>query len=352
MSSFTQSCVSSSKVVESRGSQFGCDVPVQPSTSKGQPSTSMKRKIPRSVSSSKRLKDDYAEVNSDVVFVADVVSKGLQFKPLCGEVVETLCKQLNVDSEKVDLLCTEVGLLGAPCLKENIVGDGNCFFRAVSQAVCGTQKHHRKIRVAIVKHLKANGGIFRSEYSSMEEYLTVSKMAYVGSWATEVEIQAAADFFGVSIFTYCDGRWLEYSCKYRPLSYQGIYLDNCNGNHYETVVCVQQPNTQCCYGYCKVGTGRYNFRNRSVRADNVTSVASSICEGEVDIIEPNVINLRCSTLSVEAQSPSKLSPSKHLLRKKKLQKKINIIRKTGKNVTRENEKTKYRKVKLNIISQG
>ena len=186
--------------------------------------------------------------------------------------------------------------MGAPCLKENIVGDGNCFFRAVSQAACGTQKHHRKIRLAIVKHLKANGGIFRSEYSSMEEYLTVSKMAYVGSWATEVEIQAAADFFGVS-HTYCDGRWLEYSCKYRPFSYQGIYLENCNGNHYETVVCVQQP-MQCCYGYCKVG--RYNFRNRSVRADNVTSVASSICEGEVDIIEPNVINLRCSTLSVEA----------------------------------------------------
>ncbi|KAK0135929.1 hypothetical protein N1851_028200 [Merluccius polli] len=260
------------------------------------------------------------ESRGNVVFVADVVSKGLQFKPLCGEVVETLCKQLNVDSEKVDLLCTEVGLLGAPCLKDKIIGDGNCFFRAVSQAVCGTQKHHRKIRLAIVKHLKANGGMFRSEYSSMEEYLTVSKMAYVGSWATEVEIQAAADFFGVSIFTYCDGRWLEYSCKDRPLSYQGIYLENCNGNHYETVVCVQQPNMQCCYGYCKVG--RYNFRKSSVSAGNVTSVASSICEAEVDIIEPNVLNLRCSTLSVEAQSPSKLSPSKHLLRKKKLQRKI------------------------------
>ncbi|KAK0139608.1 hypothetical protein N1851_023517 [Merluccius polli] len=61
---------------------------VKPSTSKDQPSTSIKRKSQRSVSSSKKLKtSDYAEVNSDVVFVADVVSKGLQFKPLCGEVV-------------------------------------------------------------------------------------------------------------------------------------------------------------------------------------------------------------------------------------------------------------------------
>uniref|UniRef100_A0A8P4K4J2 ATP-dependent DNA helicase n=1 Tax=Dicentrarchus labrax TaxID=13489 RepID=A0A8P4K4J2_DICLA len=301
--------LSSPKVlVESRGSQSGCGLPVQPTVG----CTSIKRKRSSSGFSSKKAKNsDYAAVDSDVVFVADVVSEGLQFNPLCGVVVDTLCKQLNVESEKVDLVSTEVGPLGAPCLKEKIVGDGNCFFRAVSQAVCGTQKHHRKIRLAVVKHLKANGGALRPEYSSTEEYLTMSKMAYVGSWATEVEIQAAADFFGVSIFTYCDGRWLEYSCKSRLLSNQGIYLENCNGNHYESVVCVQQPNMQCCYGYCKVGGSRYNFRKQGVVcADNLISVASSICEAEVGIIDQN------------AQSIRKLSLSNYLVKKKNLQKRI------------------------------
>ncbi|XP_051269404.1 uncharacterized protein LOC127370939 [Dicentrarchus labrax] len=300
---------SSPKVlVESRGSQSGCGLPVQPTVG----CTSIKRKRSSGGFSSKKAKNsDYAAVDSDVVFVADVVSEGLQFNPLCGVVVDTLCKQLNVESEKEDLVSTEVGLLGAPCLKEKIVGDGNCFFRAVSQAVCGTQKHHRKIRLAVVKHLKANGGALRPEYSSMGEYLTMSKMAYVGSWATEVEIQAAADFFGVSIFTYCDGRWLEYSCKSKLLSNQGIYLENCNGNHYESVVCVQQPNMQCCYGYCKVGGSRYNLRKQGVVcADNLTSVASSICEAEVGIVEQN------------AQSIRKLSLSNYLVKKNNLQRRI------------------------------
>uniref|UniRef100_A0A8P4FZU0 ubiquitinyl hydrolase 1 n=1 Tax=Dicentrarchus labrax TaxID=13489 RepID=A0A8P4FZU0_DICLA len=330
-------------VVERRASQSGCSLPVQPTVG----CTSIKRKTSSSVSSSKKSKNsDFAAVNSDVVFVADVVSKGLQFNPLCGEVVDTLCKQLNVDSEKVDLVSTEVGPLGAPCLKEKIVSDGNCFFRAVSQAVCGTQKYHRKIRLAVVKHLRANGGILRTEYSSMEEYLSVSKMAYVGSWATEVEIQAAADFLGVGIFTYCDNRWLEYSCKYRPLSNQGIYLENCNGNHYETVVCVQQPSVQSCYGYCKVGGSRYNFRERSVCADTLTSVALSSCDAEVEIIQQNVMEQQCSTLSVKAQSPNSLnvkSPSKYFVRKKKLQKQIKY---------QENRQKFLEKMKMNYQAKS
>ncbi|KAK0151702.1 hypothetical protein N1851_006987 [Merluccius polli] len=211
---------SSAKVVESRGRH---QVQVRVS-----PSTSVKRKSPRSMSSSKKLKSsDYAEVNSDVVFVADVVSKGFQFKPLCGK----LRKYIHVVQKLV--------WLGAPCLKDKIIGDGTV---------------------------------------SLEQLVMLRD-------------SSSTDFFGVSIFTYCDGRWLEYSCKDRPLSYQAIYLENCNGNHYETVVCVfSRPNMQCCYGYCKVD--RYNFRKRSSIADNLTSVASPICEAEVDIIEPNVINLR------------------------------------------------------------
>jgi len=74
----------------------------------------------------------------------------------------------------------------------------------------------------------------------MSEYLRVSRMRYVGSWATEIEIQAAASCLGVNIFTYYNDRWLEYSCKNRQLSNQEVYLENCSGNHYETVACVKQ----------------------------------------------------------------------------------------------------------------
>ncbi|XP_061601162.1 uncharacterized protein LOC133463585 [Cololabis saira] len=186
----------------------------------------------------------------------DGTCKQLQFDPLSKDVAQSICKRLNVVFEKVDQqVAVGVGLLGVPCKNENIEADGNCFFRALSQAVSGTQSSHRKIRLAVVKHLQKNASeyisILRSEYSSVADYVRESKMTYVGSWATEVEIQAAADCLGVDIFTFCDGRWLEYSCKYNGLSKQGIYLENINGNHYETVVCVYEPILRKCYENAK-----------------------------------------------------------------------------------------------------
>ncbi|XP_062283095.1 uncharacterized protein LOC133987667 [Scomber scombrus] len=208
--------------------------------------------------------------DADVVFVSDETCKQLQFEPLSKEVAQSVCKRLNVECEKLDeVVSVGVGLLGSPCKKDNIVADGNCFFRAVSLAVSGTQKSHRKLRLAVVKHLEKNASqynsILRSEYSSVADYVRESKMRYVGSWATEVEIQAAADCLGVDILTFCDGRWLEYSCKFHGLSRQGIYLENCNGNHYETVVCVYEPQLQRCYGLCNVSSSDckvYDMRRR------------------------------------------------------------------------------------------
>ena len=129
-------------------------------------------------------------VNSDVVFVSDVRSKRLEFNPLRSDIAQALCKQLNVESEKLDLVSTEVGALGAPCRNEQIVGDGNCFFRAVSQAVCGTQKNHRKIRLAVFKQLRANPLAYtlRCEYSSMADYVSRSGMQRVGTWATDCRL--------------------------------------------------------------------------------------------------------------------------------------------------------------------
>ncbi len=107
------------------------------------------------------------------------------------------------------------GLLGVPCRNERIVANGNCFFRAISQAASGTQKHHSKIRLC--KELERNAdryqSILRSEYSSVLEYIQQSRMRSVNSWATEVEIQVTADWLGVSVCTFHDRRWLKYSCK-------------------------------------------------------------------------------------------------------------------------------------------
>lgn len=87
----------------------------------------------------------------------------------------------NVDFVKPSVpVFRRVGFLGVPCKNDSIVADGNCFFRAISQAVSGTQKYHRKIRLAVVQQLEKNcvkyQNILRSEYSSISEYINKSKM--------------------------------------------------------------------------------------------------------------------------------------------------------------------------------
>eukprot|EP00064_Thunnus_orientalis_P018784 superscaffoldBa00004444_g18890 len=75
--------------------------------------------------------------------------------------VQTLAIELSSDSEEepTSTVSKEVGFTGVPCRNEKIVADGNCFFRAISQAVSSSQKHHRKIRLAVCKELERNADL-------------------------------------------------------------------------------------------------------------------------------------------------------------------------------------------------
>ncbi|XP_026187397.1 uncharacterized protein LOC113145179 [Mastacembelus armatus] len=225
-----------------------------PSTHRQQsPSTQIQQSASRR-RQKKVKKIDVSDINSDVEVVGESLNI-LHFNPLSESVSQTLCKQLNVEFEKFNLKVPSGScLLGVPCVKEKIVADGNCFFRAISQAVSGTQKNHRKIRLAIVKELEKNApqyqSLLREGYSSMSEYINKSNMRRVNTWATEIEIQATANYLGVDLFTFLNGRWIKYSCCNNLLSSHAIYLEN-HGNHYETVVCVKNRNSQSCYGLCQ-----------------------------------------------------------------------------------------------------
>ncbi|XP_029923306.1 uncharacterized protein LOC115370422 isoform X2 [Myripristis murdjan] len=286
-----------------------------------------KRVISSNICMSKKFKSfDVNEINLDVEFVSAVRKKELVFRPLGVDVCRALCTKLNVDCVKVvSPVSTEVALLGVPCSKDRIVADGNCFFRAISQAVSGSQKHHRRIRLAVCKELVRNAdryqSLLRSEYSSVLEYIQQSRMRCVGSWATEVEIQATADWLAVSVFTFHDGRWLRYSCSSQSLSTECIYIENIRGRHFENVFCVCKPGLQSCYRYCKVSevTG-YNVRSRRmdvvvVDSDNTAVGCSS------------VVGVEDSDKVVEAASEvvsGRKSLSMYLRRKQREQEKLNM----------------------------
>ncbi|XP_029904306.1 uncharacterized protein LOC115357061 [Myripristis murdjan] len=282
-----------------------------------------KRVISSGTCMSKKFKSfDATEVNLDVEFVSEVRKEELVFRPLSVDVCRVLCSKLNVDCVKVgNPVSTEVGLLGVPCSKDRIVADGNCFFRAISQAVSGSQKHHRRIRLAVCKELQRNTdryqSLLRSEYSSVLEYIQQSRMTRVGSWATEVEIQATADWLGVSVFTFHDGRWLRYSCSSQPFSVECLYLENVRGQHFENVVCVRKPGLQSCYGYCKVReVSGYSIRSRMmdvVNSDNTAVGCSSVVGCLVGV--EDCAEVLSGRMSVK---------SKYLRRKQRMQEKFNL----------------------------
>ncbi|XP_026112716.1 uncharacterized protein LOC113091414 [Carassius auratus] len=216
------------------------------------------KKVRRSLKESTEILEIISkkDANSDVVCLGNETNRIFNFNPLCTEVKHKLSSKLNIEFYSENVVSpTNSRAMGHPCKTVSILGDGNCFFRAVAQVICGTQKPHRAVRLAIVKHMVLHSvqynNLLRRQYGSMEDYLSKSKMRFVGSWATELEIQAMANYLGVDIYTYHNEKWLQYSCMHERTCDQGIYLQHCNENHYEVVICVKQPNSQMCYMLCQ-----------------------------------------------------------------------------------------------------
>lgn len=191
--------------------------------------------------------------DSDIEFVCQETGTQLQYHPILSAVAQLLRERL--EEQHTGSCVTESLTLGPPCKTVNVDGDGNCLFRAISKAFCGTDEYHLTLRQAVVKQLESYAAtyknILRPDYKSVSEYIRKSRIQSPGTWGTEVEIQAAADVLGVSIYTYYLNRWIEYRCNGVQVSDQGIYLENI-GLHYKTVVCVKDPYMKSCYKYCQV----------------------------------------------------------------------------------------------------
>ncbi|KAI4819508.1 hypothetical protein KUCAC02_004753 [Chaenocephalus aceratus] len=92
-----------------------------------------------------------------------------QFYVLSKDVAHTLSNQLQV--HYTDNGAPPGGLygaLGAPCSTDDIVTDGNCFFRAISQVVCGSQDSHHIFRHNIVQHMMCNEELVADDMSDTQ----------------------------------------------------------------------------------------------------------------------------------------------------------------------------------------
>ncbi|XP_069103499.1 OTU domain-containing protein 1-like [Argopecten irradians] len=126
-----------------------------------------------------------------------------------------------------------------------IRADGNCFFRAISAIITGSESEHLRVRELITKHVSDHPDMYRTFLMSrggMNEYL--SNMRRPKEWATDVEILATATmlksvvevYFPCQIKGITEYRWQTFKPLDNPdMNHPAIYI--CNKNeHFEPVL--------------------------------------------------------------------------------------------------------------------
>ena len=128
--------------------------------------------------------------------------------------------------------------------RKQIAGDGNCFFRALSYILFGTEAEHKELRLTLADFISENKEIFKdwSFEADFERHADVKRR-----WATEVELKAASTYLQRPIYTYYSPveskyRWLIISplslnvSHQLPLQIPLEHIELCNtGTHYDCI---------------------------------------------------------------------------------------------------------------------
>lgn len=117
--------------------------------------------------------------------------------------------------------------------------DGNCQFRAISQELFGTQRHHEHVRAAVVSYLRTHPGEYSPLFAPGEWQSYLADMANPRTWGDELTLRAAADTFEVLVHlvTSSDSNWyLVYHPSATPnADARQLFLAYVAPIHYNTV---------------------------------------------------------------------------------------------------------------------
>ncbi|KAM4026801.1 CD226 antigen [Anomaloglossus baeobatrachus] len=99
-------------------------------------------------------------------------------------------------------------------------GDGNCYFRAISYILTGTEDNYSLLRANVIHHMKTDlskklQGYFNED---MNEYVNISGISCDGVWTTDAEIMATANLLSCDIVIHTKVGdtmdWLTYPANY------------------------------------------------------------------------------------------------------------------------------------------
>ena len=204
------------------------------------------------------FKDEMEEDDDDIEFLFTQPAEGVpKFSPLSTQTCLKICKLLKLEVNH-ELLYKEMAVWAHlikkpfgdkfPSVAKTISGDGNCYFRALSWCLTGSQKFHGVLRDLICNYIEnpKNAAKLNSKIrpdTTKEEH--VKKMRRDRVWATEVEIFASAYLLKQDIWVYLSSKdgmrgWLPHraSGNNKNKTRQCIFLLN-HACHFEP--CMPKP---------------------------------------------------------------------------------------------------------------
>lgn len=189
--------------------------------------------------------------SEDVVYLGQEQNIATDFRMISANTKKRFCNTYQIPLyDHRNFVAIDKSLVPSPFRYQRVLGDGNCFFRAISCCMSGSEDAHDIMRTKMCEHVRENhlifGNLLRSNIESLQGY--INRMCIPGTWATEFEIIAMSHMLHVEIFTFRDGIWKKFSGrlvdKYWVPIEEAIYLDNENENHYNVVVSMASFNTE------------------------------------------------------------------------------------------------------------
>ena len=120
-----------------------------------------------------------------------------------------------------------------------IRGNGNCYFRALSFILTGTEIYHIQIWQAICDFIEIhydNLNIFLDQFVDGGHYLRKKKMRENGTWGTELEIIATATIAKRDVIVYNHTGYLRYQSLFAQApTIECYFIDNRAGGHFNVI---------------------------------------------------------------------------------------------------------------------
>ena len=142
-----------------------------------------------------------------------------------------------------------------PCKVVDVLGDSNCFYRAISYAITGSEDCHMKLRKKLAKHMSTDIAEKLTHWTSNPKYVTEHRVGYSRVWATTTEILAMASLLQTDIVTYKQTTYPGEGASERPC-FQWLPLKSCHlgeESHVEASIYLKNQDDCCVINKCCQG---------------------------------------------------------------------------------------------------